>query len=167
MDDPFTRISIWAALIAYAATVVLISRHKFEYAKWAWGLGCLFFLTHVVFAFQIHYQWSHDVAVAKTAQQTKEVTNITTDSGIYVNYMFSLVWIIDTAWWYCAGSDRYMNRRKSISSLLHLFFVFMIFNGAVVFAQGPARGIGIAVLLVVAGSWFARKTENTNNRGSS
>ncbi len=155
IDDFPTRVTIWSALIAYAGSVVCWIHSNPAWARRLWTLGCLFYLVHVVVAFDLHYRWSHSVAVASTAERTEQLTGIRTEAGIYVNYFFTLVWVCDVAYWWLAGQHRYRQRPRSISWALHLFFVFMVFNGAIVFASGPARWIGIAVLTVIGADFLA------------
>ncbi len=141
-------------MIAYAVAVMLVTRSKLDWARVTWSLGCLFFLVHVVCAFEIHYQWSHQIAESQTAAKTEKLTGIETNVGIYVNYLFTLVWLVDTGFWWLVGSNRYSNRPRTITIAIHVLFIFMIFNGAIVFASGPARWIGVLVLAAALISWI-------------
>ena len=83
-----TRLSIWLALIAYAtaASLLLQSRghpHWRGGARWAWTLGCVFFLVHVVCAFAYFHHWSHAEAYRETARQTAALTGWQWGGGIY------------------------------------------------------------------------------------
>ena len=97
------------------------------------------------------------MAAQSTMEQTESTTGIKTNVGIYVNYFFTLVWAIDASIWWLGGLKRYAQRRWIHPALLHGFFVFMIFNGAIVFASGPARYLGIVVLLVVGVEFFRHR----------
>ena len=46
--------------------------------------------------------------------------------------------------------DRYGQRNRGLTLLLQAFFLFMVVNGAIVFAHGPARWLGIGVVVVIA-----------------
>ncbi len=154
-DDDFpTRITIWLALIAYGVSVICARHLKLVWARRIWTLGCLLYLCHVVIAFDQHYQWSHELAVARTAAQTEQLTGVRTNAGIYVNYFFTLIWLMDVAYWWLAGLDRYRFRNRFIPITLHWFFVFMVFNGAIVFAHGPARWLGLAILVSLLVDWL-------------
>lgn len=161
LEDFPTRFPVWLALMMYALTVGCWSRRKMEWAKWCWTVGCLSFLVHVIAAFQLHYQWSHEVAVKQTKNQTEAVTGVSSGFGIYVNYLFTLIWVADAVAWWALGSERYANRSGWLAALIHGFFVFMIFNGAVVFASGTARWIGLVTLGLAAVTWWTRKVPET------
>lgn len=159
IEDFWTRSSIWLALVFYAVSVVIQllshsqrtseSRYADNLARMTWTLGCLCYMAHVGLAFQIHHGWSHKAATLSTMEQTQSTTGIRTGVGIYVNYFFTLVWVFDASNWWIAGVKRYAARRRITTALLHGFFLFMIFNGAIVFATGPARYLGIAVIFTV------------------
>ena len=106
------------------------------------------YLVHVYFAFENHHHWSHLEAFESTRVETLAQTGIDSGFGLYVNYLFSLVWLVDTIYWWFVGDEAYSKRAWRWSISLHIFFLFMIFNGAIVFATGPARWIGAVVFLV-------------------
>jgi len=150
----FTRILIWIALLCYgmAAVMLMVRRqHLRSIARWCWTLGLLAYLGHVAAAFHHYYQWSHEIGIEETARQTRELTGFDSGSGLYLNYLFTIVWVADTAYWWVVGLSNYSKRSRWIGWIFHGFFVFMIVNGAVVFAQGPVRWIGTAILLLLLG----------------
>lgn len=149
MGEFITRILIWMALILYAGSVVCFVENQIRIARWLRTIGCLLYLAHVAAAFGYYHDWSHHEAARSTAAETEAVTGIKTGLGIYVNYLFTLVWSADVLYWWLAGNSRYVSRRLAISISLHAFFVFMILNGAIIFANGPARIIGAVLLSVV------------------
>jgi glucan phosphoethanolaminetransferase (alkaline phosphatase superfamily) len=149
LDDLWTRLPIWLALIAYGASVTALLCDRYAVAKWLWTIGCGFYLMHVAFAFHIHYAWNHQTALTKTIDQTRAQTGFETSLGIYFNYAFTLIWCLDVMYWWWAGTKTYRGRRKVIAWSLHLFFLFMVVNGAIVFASGPARWLGIAVVTLI------------------
>jgi hypothetical protein len=149
-----TRILIWTALLCYGmgAVALLAGRqHLRSAARWCWTLGLFAYLAHVAAAFHYYYQWSHDIGIAETARQTRELTGVRSGSGLYVNYLFTLIWITDTAYWWVVGLSNYARRSGWIDWIFHGFFVFMIVNGAVVFARGPVRWLGAGILLSLLG----------------
>ena len=54
---------------------------------------------HVAAAFHYYYEWSHAVGLAETARQTEELTGMASGSGLYLNYLFTLVWLADGIYW--------------------------------------------------------------------
>jgi hypothetical protein len=141
-------VTISAAVMCWAAGEVLRSR------AW-WTAGAALALIHSVAAFGAFYQWSHDTARVSTAEQTAAVTGIPFSGGIYVNYAFLAVWLGDAAWWWMSpqGYDR---RPPLISFAVRGFIFFIIVNGAVVFADGWARIVGLVSSAAVVITWSAK-----------
>ncbi len=113
--------------------------------------GCLAFVVHVAAAFHVRYGWSHAVAVAETARQAAERTGVAAGAGIWLNYLFALLWCVDVAlWWHDPAARR--RRPFARHAWLFGFLLFILFNGAVVFVDGPLRWLGLAATLAgVAG----------------
>jgi hypothetical protein len=124
-------------------------------AAWArpvWLLGCTCYVIHVVSAFGLHHNWSHTEALAYTASRTKSMFAVETGAGLWVNYMFSAVWIMEAAW------SRRWNLTSTINQsrwtlIVRMFFLFMIINGAIVFVDGPRRWLGIAGVTTLILIW--------------
>lgn len=133
--------TINAAVLCWAAAVVWRSPA-------AWTAGALLTLVHSVAAFGLFYGWSHDTARLLTAQQTAALTGIEFSGAIYVNYLFIAVWTGDAAWQRLAPAS-YRARSAALAIAVHLFLFFIIVNGAVVFADGWARLIGLAAVAAV------------------
>jgi hypothetical protein len=123
-------------------------------ARLAWSGGCLMFLAHVAAAFHFIHGWSHAAAHAATARDTAALFGIDWGGGIYFNYVFALAWIGDVAWWWLAPRSHAV-RPHWVGALWIGFFLFMAFNGAVLFAAGPARWISTLVFagLAAAALW--------------
>ena len=97
-------VSVWVALLCYPAAAIGRAAAQPVVRRWArlvWTAGCLAFWLHVVSAFGVFYQWSHAIAVAATATQTLAATGVDSGAGLYLNYLFALLWTIDMAcWWW-------------------------------------------------------------------
>ena len=161
-----TRITIWLALILYAGSVVCSVDKQTKVARWLWTIGCLLYLAHVASAFEYYHSWSHELAAESTAIETEAVVGIKTGFGIYVNYFFTLIWSVDVLYWWSAGDDRYKSRRTRITFWLHAFFVFMILNGAIIFANEKVRIIGVALLSVILINFMIAAWKNRNASGA-
>ena len=74
--------------------------------------------------------------------------------GIYVSYLFTLLWAADVAWWWLQPG-RYTNRAAWIDRSLHGFMLFIVLNGMVVFETGAIRWAGLLGLAVLAVAWLA------------
>ena len=154
-----TRISVWLALLGYLAgpcAALLGRRHRSwqRTARAIYTVGLVAFLIHVAAAFHFFYRWSHAVALAETAKETAAVTGVASGTGLYLNYAFTLLWALDVAWWWLAGSEAFRRRSAWIGGSLHGFFLFMAFNATVVFEQGAIRWVGmVATVALTALAW--------------
>ena len=127
-------------------------------ARWCWTLSLVSFLVHLGMAFHFYHQWSH----AHAFQRTAEASGI--GEGIYVSYLFTLLWAADVAWWWAQPAG-YANRSIWLGRALHTFMLFIVFNGMVIYEQGPIRWAGLAMFAVLAAAWFqSRSTRRSANR---
>jgi hypothetical protein len=153
-----TKLSVWLSLAGYAigAGMRLIARERRENgARWAWTLGCAFMIAHVALAFGSYHNWSHAAAQAETARETWETTGIHWGGGIHFNYVFVAAWTVDAAWWWISPST-WAGRPRWLTSLWHGFAFFMVLNGAVVFADGPARWLGGLICGTLVVVWWRK-----------
>lgn len=121
------------------------------HAKFWWTAAWLGYLIHVALAFDYVHNWSH----AHAFEHTREVGGV--GEGIYVNYLFTLLWTADVLWWWLAPAA-YAGRSPWLDRLLHGFMLFVIFNATVVFASGFSRWGGVALLvwLALLAAWRRR-----------
>ena len=158
-----TRLTIWVALATYAigAGIMLVARGRAAQAiraRWAWTIGCAFFLAHVVCAFTYYHHWSHAAAYRETALQTREMTGYHWGGGLFLNYLVAVGWLAEVLWWWVAP-DHFARRSRCLVSAWHSFLFFMVFNGTVVFGSGPVRWVGLLICTGLAGLWWrGRKT---------
>ena len=153
-----TRLTVWLALCAYAigAGMMLLARGRPPWlarARWAWTLGCAFFLAHLVCAFSYFHHWSHAAAVRETARQTGGMTGFHWGGGIFLNYLFAAAWLADVLWWWLA-SKSFAHRSPRLGIAWQGFFFFMVFNGTVVFGTGPVRWLGAVICAGLASLWW-------------
>jgi hypothetical protein len=106
-------------------------------------------------SFHWRHGWSHADAVQHTARQTAELTGWNWGGGIYLNYVFAAMWCWEAAaaWLWPAALER---RPRTVEWSFRGFYLFMIFNAAVVFVPGPARWLGAACCLALAALWLTR-----------
>ena len=147
--------AIAVATIAWAAAICVRSRA-------AWTVGALAASLHVAAAFHYFHDWSHQSAVETTARQTGELTGVFRGEGVVFNYAFLMVWLSDVVWWWLRPIS-YESRSVGVSRAVHGFLFFMFVNGAIVFADGWMRMIGIAAVGAVSLAWstklFAQKAQ--------
>lgn len=113
-------------------------------ARWIWTVGCGLFIAHVVCAFQFAHHWSHTHAWEHTAAETQRLMGFSFGDGIYFSYFFLLLWVADVVCLWLAVS-----RPIWLIVAAYLFMLFIAFNGAIVFEDGPTRPVGIVVMLLL------------------
>jgi hypothetical protein len=137
------------------------SRATFHVARWLWTIGCLLFLVHVACAFEFFHDWSHEHALAHTAAQTEALTGIGWGGGLFFNYAFTLLWVIDTAAWW-VGDVGTHGRGRVYFWTLHGVFAFMVFNATVVFGPPAWRWIAPIVGVAFAIAYLRVKSERNS-----
>jgi hypothetical protein len=115
------------------------------------------YLAHVVFAFQFYHHWSHRAAFEQTARQTARVAGIDWGGGLYFNYLLTVVWVGDVAWWW-KGLAVYRDRTLWIQTTIHTFFALMFFNATVVFGTGLTRWLGVAAMVALGLIWWIHRS---------
>jgi len=150
-----TYLTIWVALALF---VLGESGRSFftRRARAVSAAGFVLALVHTLLAFDVFHHWSHADAVRDTAQQTQEVFGLAVGAGVYVNYLFFAVWLLDLVFWRRATSA------SALRWVVRAFYLVIIFNGAVVFAAGWRRALGAALigglmLAWIPGQSFARR----------
>lgn len=165
MGEWLTRGSIWLALTLYVASECAGQSGDSKppgLARWLNSFGCTAFLAHVACAFQFNYHWSHTAAYAETVRQTAEFTGWNWGGGLFINYAFALVWWSDVVVsWACPA--RQLRRAAWSTWSVRAVFLFMIFNGAVVFVHGPRRWFGSALCLALAVCWWTKRKRIADN----
>lgn len=148
--------TIGAATLAWAfADACRLLRRQLEVARLVWTAGAVAFAIHSVSAFVLLYGGSHTRALAETSRQTAALTGVESGTGLYVNYLFLVVWIADSIWWWTAGAAAGA-RFSRLGWARFVFFLFMFVNGAVVFADGWMRVVGLLGVSVVVAALLAR-----------
>lgn len=98
---------------------------------------------------------SHAAALRFTAQRTREITGLDWGGGLYINYLFTLLWLADLAAWWRLGPD-YPRRHRRIYRLVQAIFAFMAFNATVIFGPALWRGVAAVFALLLATAWLRR-----------
>lgn len=156
--EVLVRSTIVGSTIAYAWGEWLQSSRGHKTSgrpRIVWTMGAALCVAHVAAAFQVRHGWSHARAYRDTAVQTAALTGLEWGGGLWVNYLFLTVWVADVAWWWISPDSRAI-RPAWLQAGIGYFFLFMFLNGAVVFAGGPVRLIGIAAVGVAAVALWKR-----------
>lgn len=139
-----------AAMVVYAVALwfrIGMRTREVAIARTAWTIGLIVFVVHVAVAFDVYHQWSHADAFERTHQQSGF------GEGIFVSYLFTLVWAGDVFWWWIRPAS-YVGRSTWISTTVHWFLAFIAINGTIVFAGGPVRWFGIAATGLLIGKFL-------------
>ncbi len=142
--EAMTIWSVRIALLVYVgASFSWLLRGPRLITRLFWSAALLFYLAHVVSAFHWIHGFSHESAAVETARRTKELFGVESAVGLWLNYLFTAIWTADAVWWWTNESS-YRERPRWITVSTHAFLAFMFFNGAVVFAEGFSRWVGVA-----------------------
>lgn len=118
-------------------------------ARWLWTVGGILLLAHVACAFHFFHDWQHSRAAADTARQTAELIGWSFGGGVYFNYAFVLLWVVDASWWW-AHPDSYARRSRLLAFAVQSYLFFIAINGAIVFEDGPTRWIGLIIVATLS-----------------
>lgn len=150
-----TRWSVRIAIACYLGRVALdlgllnrsgaLSVSKIS--RWLWTIGCLFYVSHVICAFEFFHQWDHGRAFAHTAAQTESLIGIRSGVGLFFNYAFTGLWLADTSAWWLRDANKHYQTRAYFWTVQGVF-AFMVFNATVVF--GPRIWNLAAIFVSVA-----------------
>lgn len=149
-DDFLTRQTARVAVLFWAVAEAALLLGRAQPARAAWVVGAATFLVHVATAFDRVHGWSHAAAF----RHVQEVSGF--GPGIFVSYMFSLVWVADAGWW-CAAPRSYDRRATGLDWAIHGFLAFVVFNGTVVYEAGFIRWAGV-VLFAGLAALLVRRT---------
>src|SRR5262245_4069304 len=144
----------WLAIVAWAAAQWLRALRRSAAAHVAWTCGAVSLVAHVVLAFHLVHGWDHAAAERAVARETFERTGISWGGGIYFNYAFVAVWLIDAAWWWLAPR-RYEARSRLLDGCVQFFFCFMFVNATVIFGAAYAATAGAVLCPLGAIGWLA------------
>lgn len=154
--------TIWIALLLFGAGE--FGRRRIRAggsAPWAWWTfvaGALLCAIHIGVAMKTAHRWSHAAAIDATARQTMAVYGVNWGGGVFLNYAFVAVWLLEAwRWRWRPASDA-----RVITSMTRVFFLVMILNGAVIFAGGSRRISG--ALLVAWLLWIWRPAPTHHDR---
>lgn len=156
MGEILLRASVIAATVAYATAEWLRFRRPdaWRASRALWTLGAGQLVLHSAIAFHIRHRWSHADALASTAAQTAALTGWHWGGGLYANYAFIALWVVDAAWWWVRPAS-YPVRTGPWRHASTVAFLFMFANGAVVFAHGATRIVGAACLTAAALAYYS------------
>ena len=168
-ETPAQAAAIWAIRIALGLMVLVLAieirggKSTDRSTASLWLIGALLSLYHSLGSIATFYHGSQSMAFEATAQQTEELLGIRFGAGLFVNYAFVLIWLVD-ALFRCASPASYRQLPIEYSYCIKGFLIFIAINGAIVFQSGWIRGIGLAcVALLLMLSLQRRKALRCND----
>jgi hypothetical protein len=150
--------TIWAALVLFVLAQHgrrhLAAGRPSRWAAWADAIGLSFCVIHIAIAMGAVHGWSHAAAAASTAAQTDAIYGLRWGGGMYVNYLFVLVWTVDAS--VAHARPRRWSTSPAARWSIRIFYAIVIANAAVVFARASMRVAGLVLLVMLVLAW--RKT---------
>jgi hypothetical protein len=161
-DSFWEHASLWSIRLSLLSLVIALAmqlrglRSVDRRVASIWFLGSLLALGHSIGSLLTFHHGSQADALASTAEQTRELLGFAFGVGLYVNYVFVLVWIIDASFRVIAPG-RYGRLPAFYYWCVNCFLIFIAFNGAIVFKAGLVRWIGLGCCMVLGYLWLDRK----------
>ncbi|MEM8668534.1 MAG: hypothetical protein AAGG48_13530 [Planctomycetota bacterium] len=148
---PTVLLPVWVAVtlwfVGAFARVTSGERAERLYA-WSWMLGSLAMWIHIFASYAVVYHWCHAEALQATAEESERVTGIRAGWGVYVNFVFALVWSIYSALLVKGGT-----RQLTTDRAVFWFTAAIVLMATVVFEAGAVRiasGVGFLAFCAVA-----------------
>ena len=143
--------TIWISLAFFVA-----GQHGYRLARlpgWvhaANAIGLALCVIHIALAMGSVHGWRQAAAIEATAIQTESVYGLRWGGGVFVNYLFVVVWALE-AWW--RTRTRAFADSRFARWLLRTFYAVVVFNAAVVFARGSMRMAGLVLVVALVLAW--------------
>ena len=148
--------TIWISLVLFVAAQHGWRRARAGLRPPAWmhvanAVGLALCIAHIAFAMGNVHGWSHEAAVRATAIQTESVYGRRWGGGLFVNYLFVIVWAVE-AFLRSRAHGSFVDDAGTKWSL-RIFYGVVIFNAAVVFARGSMRVAGVLIVAALLLAW--------------
>jgi len=152
--------TIWLALVLFCAGEAGrrdrdAGHPAASWTWWAYAIGALLLVVHIVIAMDVAHNWSHQSSIAATARQTSAVYGLDWGGGVYANYAFVAVWLFEVWRWRRNSTPGapHVPRARTIVWTIRIFYLVMILNAAIIFAAGWRRAAGAAIVLWLLWIW--------------
>ena len=150
--------TIWIALTLFAAGQAgkRISRDGRVPVPWAWPVsaaGAALLIVHIAIAMGARHGWRHAAAWSATAEQTASVYGLAWGGGVYFNYAFVALWLIEL-WQSRPARPHRASWPPALTAAIRLFYLVMVINAGIVFAGGLRRWFGVLIVTALVVSWW-------------
>lgn len=154
--DALLYLSIWISLSLFALAEVARARTARAWPRAVSAAGLVLMIVHILIAMGWRHDWSHTSALAATAAQTGDVYGLDWGGGVYVNYVFVVLWMFAVlgrrgCWGEQHGAGR---PPHAIVWAGRWVFLIIIANAAIIFAGGWRRLLGVTIVAALAGAWL-------------
>ena len=122
-----------------------------------WTLGLAFHTAHLWAVFHFVHHGSHAAAMDHIADRTEVAFGVRFGAGIWFNHAFFALWLLTAVVWRRFRPRPWRNA-DWIARLIHLYLLFVVFNGVVVFAVTPLRWPATAIFAVIAWLYFSARS---------
>jgi hypothetical protein len=154
-----TAWTIRLALLCLVFSLALGSGRNTAHRRWQiqraiWTARCFLAWVHVLLAFHNFHSWSFTHAAAETSRRTAEAIGASWGGEIWFNFAFIGLWLVDAGWRWI--NPTWTARLGIPSAAIQVFLLFIAFNAAVVFEDGPTRIAGVIATLILAAAFALR-----------
>lgn len=137
-------VPVWVSLAAWWIGAVARfgeSETARRWYSWCWLIGSTAMWVHILGSYVVVHDWSHAAAIEATADESQRVTGIRAGWGVYVNFVFAILWST-----YSVMLVRRRHVPPRVDPLVFWFLAAMVSMSTIVFEQGWIRWIGIAAI---------------------
>ncbi|WP_372721454.1 hypothetical protein [Novipirellula sp.] len=155
--DFFICVPVWLALVGWFVGSFARGRGVQDSGGmrdtvygYAWLLGSLMIVLHILASYGLAYSWSHAAAIEATADESERVTGIRAGWGVYVNFLFAAVWM-----GYSIAMTTRKRRWPAVDHAVFWFTAAIIVSATIVFEAGAVRWLSIAAFtgLIISTLW--------------
>ena len=167
-DTAFLAVMAWCVAGTFPVwgrlSLVRFSANWARHGRLLYTWACALTVLHIAVAFHVAHDWSH----ARAYDHVQRTSGF--GPGLYVNYAFAAIWVLDVLWSWIA-LDRYLARPRWLGWAVLVFMAFIVFNAAIVFGSGHRRWVsaGLFVLPLYAiwatRPWIASQKTSEPGRG--
>jgi len=142
---------IWISVWLYALAGCDLWRGRMTArTRWLWTVACLGMVVHIIAAMNWVHHWSWEHVWEATARRTEEMAGWYWGGGVIINLVTVSLWVLEVASWWTVSAERHP-WPVWLRVLWQGWLLFMMLNGAIVFAVTIHRWVSTALLLGAAG----------------
>jgi hypothetical protein len=111
-------------------------------------LGAGMMVIHILMAYRLAHDWSHEIALEHTANETERVVGFRLASGLYVNFVFAAVFLGDAFWRVCVGVPG-SRRPRGVAVAIDTFLLAIVIMATIVFEAGMVRWLSVLAVATI------------------